>query len=109
MFKKILNTFGTKIAAAALNFLIVIIISQTLGDEGKGTQALLLATISFILIFSDIVCGASIIYLAPRHSFKKIWVASVLWSGLVALVAGNIMWFFFLDIDTDIVVHVAWL
>ena len=109
VFKKILNTFGTKIAAAALNFLIVIIISQTLGDEGKGTQALLLATISFILIFSDIVCGASIIYLAPRHSFKKIWVASVLWSGLVALVAGNIMWFFFLDIDTDIVVHVAWL
>lgn len=107
MFKKILNTFGTKIAAAVLNFLIAIIISQTLGDEGKGTQALLLTTITFILIFSEIVCGASIIYLAPRHSFKKIWVASVVWAGFIALVAGNIMWFFFLDIDTDIVVHVA--
>ena len=67
MFKKILNTFGTKILAAALNFAIAIIISQTLGDTGKGTQALLLTTISFILIFSDIICGASIIYLAPRH------------------------------------------
>lgn len=107
MFKKILNTFGTKIAASVLNFLIAIIISQTLGDEGKGTQALLLTTITFILIFSEIVCGASIIYLAPRHSFKKIWVASVVWAGFIALVAGNIMWFFFLDIDTDIVVHVA--
>ena len=107
MFKKILNTFGTKILAAALNFLIAIIISQTLGDSGKGTQALLLATISFILIFSDIICGASIIYLAPRHSFKKILVASVVWAGLIALASGFIMWFFYLDLDTDLVIHVA--
>ena len=74
MFKKILNTFGTKIVAAALNFLIAIIISQTLGDTGSGTQSLVVATIAFSLIFSEIVCGASIIYLAPRHSFKKILV-----------------------------------
>ena len=38
MFKKILNTFGTKMLAAALNFVIAIIISQTLGDTGSGTQ-----------------------------------------------------------------------
>ena len=93
--------------AAALNFLIAIIISRTLGDTGKGTQALLLTTISFILIFSDIICGASIIYLAPRYSFKKILVASVVWGGFIALVAGNILWFFYLDLDTDLVVHIA--
>ena len=88
MFKKILNTFGTKMLAAALNFVIAIIISQTLGDTGKGTQALLLTTISFILIFSDIICGASIIYLALRHSFKKILVASTIWAALIAVVMG---------------------
>ena len=93
--------------AAALNFLIAIIISRTLGDTGKGTQALLMTTISFILIFSDIICGASIIYLAPRYSFKKILVASVVWGGFIALVAGNILWFFYLDLDTDLVVHIA--
>ena len=107
MFKKILNTFGTKILAAALNFLIAIIISQTLGDTGKGTQALLLATISFILIFSDIICGASIIYLAPRHSFKKIFVASTVWAALVAVIMGFAIGLFYPDLEYDLVTHVA--
>ena len=107
MFKKILNTFGTKIAAAGLNFLIAIIISQTLGDTGKGTQALLLTTISFILIFSDIICGASIIYLAPRHSFKKILVASTIWAALIAMVMGFAIWLFYPKLAPDLVAHVA--
>jgi O-antigen/teichoic acid export membrane protein len=107
VFKKILNTFGTKILAAALNFLIAIIISQTLGDSGKGTQALLLATISFILIFSDIICGASIIYLAPRHSFKKILVASTVWAALIAVVMGFAIWLFYPKLAPDLILHVA--
>ena len=107
MFKKILNTFGTKILAAALNFLIAIIISQTLGDTGKGTQALLLATISFILIFSDIICGASIIYLAPTHSFKKTFIASTIWAALVAVLMGFAIGLFYPDLESDLVAHVA--
>ena len=107
VFKKILNTFGTKMLAAALNFLIAIIISQTLGDTGKGTQALLVATISFILIFSDIICGASIIYLAPRHSFKKILVASTIWAALIAVVMGFGIGLFYPDLEPDLVLHVA--
>ncbi len=107
MFKKILNTFGTKIVAAALNFLIAIIISQTLGDTGSGTQSLVLTSITFILIFSEIVCGASIIYLAPRHSFKKILVASVVWSALIAVVMGFSIRLFYPKLEADLVVHVA--
>ena len=36
MFKKIVNTFGTKITAAVINFLIAVLLSQVLGDTGKG-------------------------------------------------------------------------
>ena len=107
MFKKIINTFGTKILAAALNLLIAIIISQTLGDTGSGTQSLVLTSITFILIFSEIVCGASIVYLAPRHSFKKILVASVIWSGLIAIVMGFCIRLFYPKLDQDLVLHVA--
>ena len=107
MFKKILNTFGTKIVAAALNFLIAIIISQMLGDTGSGTQSLVVATIAFILIFSEIVCGASIIYLAPRHSFKKILVASVVWAALIAVVMGFGIRLFYPKLEPDLVLHVA--
>ena len=107
VFKKILNTFGTKILAAVLNFAIAIIISQTLGDTGSGTQSLVLTSITFILIFSEIVCGASIIYLAPRHSFKKILVASVIWSALIAVIMGFCIKMFYPKLESDLVVHVA--
>ena len=93
--------------AAALNFVIAIIISQTLGDTGSGTQSLIVATIAFILIFSEIVCGASIIYLAPRHSFKKILVASVIWSALIAVIMGFCIRLFYPNLESDLVVHVA--
>ena len=61
MFGKILNTFGTKILVAFINLAIAIIISQVLGDSGKGIQSLVLTNISFSLIFSEIVCGASLV------------------------------------------------
>ena len=107
MFKKIINTFGTKITAAVINFLIAVLLSQVLGDTGKGTQALLLATITFILIFSEIVCGASIIYLAPRHSFKKILVASVVWAAFIAVVMGFAIWLFYPKLAPELIAHVA--
>ncbi len=107
MFKKIVNTFGTKITAAVINFMIAVILSQVLGDTGKGTQALLLATITFILIFSEIVCGASIIYLAPRHSFKKILVASVAWAAFIAVVMGFALWLFYPKLAPELIAHVA--
>ena len=107
MFKKIINTFGTKITAAVINFMIAVLLSQVLGDVGKGTQALLLTTISFILIFSEIVCGESIVFLTPHHPFKKILVASVAWSGLVALIMGAGIRLFYPGLEPDLVVHVA--
>ena len=93
--------------AAVLNFVIAIIISQTLGNTGSGTQSLVLTSITFILIFSEIVCGASIVYLTPRHSFKKILVASVIWSGLIAIVMGFCIRLFYPKLDQDLVLHVA--
>ena len=93
--------------AAALNFVIAIIISQTLGDTGSGTQSLVLTSITFILIFSEIVCGASIIYLAPRHSFKKILVASTIWAALIAVVMGFGIWLFYPKLAPDLILHVA--
>lgn len=93
--------------AAALNFFIAIIISRTLGDTGSGTQSLVTATITFILIFSEIVGGASIVYLAPRHSFKKMLVASVLWAGLIAVIMGFGIWLFYPKLESELVCHVA--
>lgn len=107
MFKKILNTFGTKIAAAIINFLIAVVLSQTIGDVGKGTQSILLTTITFILIFSEIVSGESIVLLTPRHTFKQILIPSALWSSLIAVIMGFAIGQFYPGLNADLVIHVA--
>ena len=107
MFKRIINTFGTKIVAAIINFLIAIIISQTLGDTGKGTQSLLLATISFILIFSEIVCGESMVFLTPHYRFKQLFFPSVLWAAFVSLMMGFAIRWFYHGLDGALTIHVA--
>lgn len=107
MFNKIIHTFGTKIAAALINFLIAVVISQTLGDVGKGVQSLMLTTISFILIFAEIVCGESVVFLASRHSFSKIFVPSLLWALLISVVMGAGAFLFSPGVAPDIVIHIA--
>ena len=107
MFKKIINTFGTKITAAIINLLIAVVISQTLGDDGKGVQSLLLTTITFILIFSDIVCGESIVFLTPHHKFKQLFWPSVLWSALISAIMGGAIRWFYPGLSSDLTLHVA--
>ena len=107
MFKKILNTFGTKILAAIINFMIAVVLSQTIGDTGKGTQALLLSTITFILIFSDIVCGESIVFLTPHHKFKHLLVPSALWATFITVIMGFGIGWFYPKLDSQLIVHVA--
>ena len=107
MFGKILNTFGTKILVAIINLTIAILISQVLGDNGKGVQSLVLTNISFILIFSEIVCGASLVYLTSRHSFSKLWLPSILWALLMAAVMGLIISLLTPGLDFSLAVHTA--
>lgn len=107
MFGKILNTFGTKMLVAIINLTIAILISQVLGDSGKGVQSLVLTNISFILIFSEIVCGASLVYLTSRHSFSKIWLPSIAWALLMAAVMGLIISFLTPGLDFALAVHTA--
>ncbi len=107
MFKKIINTFGTKFLSGILNFLIAAIISQAVGDVGKGEQSLLLTAITFILIFSDIVSGSSLVYLAPKHNFSKLILPAYLWSVLVGLCAAVTVPLFEHDLSAAIVLHVC--
>lgn len=80
MIGKILNTFGAKLFAAITNLLIAIIISQMLGPMGKGQQGLIIASIAYILVFSNLIGGAAIIYLVPRFSYSLILIPAYIWS-----------------------------
>ncbi len=87
MLKKILNTFFTKFIGAILTFVIAIVLSHAVGPAGKGEQALLLTTLTFILLASDIVSGSSLVYLLPKHSFSKLFLPAYVWSICIGLLS----------------------
>jgi len=106
MLKKILHTFGINAFSAALNMVVAILVSQYLGPSGKGSQSLILTTISFILIFANLVGGATIVYLIPRYKTILLIVPSYLWTVLMSLVSFSILKLTGL-IESKYVVHVC--
>jgi O-antigen/teichoic acid export membrane protein len=106
MFKKIIHTFGITAFSAVLNLVVAVLLSQYLGPTGKGSQSLILTTISFILIFSNLVGGATIVYLIPRFETILLIVPSYLWTVLMSLVS-----FFILKltglIESKYIIHVC--
>jgi len=47
---------------------------------GKGQQGLIIASIAYILVFSNLIGGAAIIYLVPRFAYSLIFIPAYIWS-----------------------------
>ncbi len=106
MLNKILNTFGTRSLSAVINFLIAIVVSQHLGPDGKGEQGIIIATIAFILVFSNLVGGATLVYLVPRYKFSLLLLPSYFWSVIIGLVA-FIFLYFTGFVETKFIIHIC--
>lgn len=106
MLKKILNTFGTKAISAIINLLIAVILSQYLGPEGKGVQSLIITTITFVLVFANLVGGATLVYLVPRHSASLLVVPSYAWTIIIALISYFIL-LLFPVVDRSFIIHIC--
>jgi len=106
LFRKIVNTFGARALSAVINLLIAIILSQYLGPGGKGIQSLIITTITFILVFANLVGGATLVYLVPRHTSSLLMLPSYLWTILIALLS-----YFLLNIfpvvDPAFIIHIC--
>ncbi len=85
MIRKIANTIGTRAFSAIFNLLIAILISQYLGTIGKGQQGLIIATITYILVFSNLIGGSTLVYLAPRYGVRRLLLPSYAWTLLMSL------------------------
>ncbi len=106
MFGKILNTFGARALSAVINLLIAIILSQYLGPAGKGLQSLIITTITFVLVFANLVGGATLVYLVPRHKPSLLILPSYLWTILVSLVSFFVLRLF-PSVEGSYVIHIC--
>lgn len=106
MISKIINTFGTRLSAAIINLLVIILISQFLGSFGKGQQGLIIASITYILVFSNIVGGGTLVYLLPRYGHSLLILPSYIWSVLMS--AGFYFLLFITHlVDLEFVIHIC--
>ena len=92
MIKKIFSTFTVRFGSAILNFLIAVIVSQYLGASGKGEQGILVATIAIIMLFDNLIGGATVVYLTPRLKIKSIILVSYFWALFVSLITFGLLW-----------------
>ncbi|MDT8392343.1 MAG: polysaccharide biosynthesis C-terminal domain-containing protein [Bacteroidales bacterium] len=106
MLSRILNTFGTRSLSAVINFLIAIVVSQYLGPGGKGAQGIIITTIAFVLVFSNLVGGATLVYLIPRFKYSLLLLPSYLWSVFVSIIAFGLLYFFRV-VDQQFIVHIS--
>ncbi len=106
MLRNILNTFGTKGLTAVINLAIAIILSQVLGASGKGEQGLIITTIAFMLVFGNLIGGATLVYFTPRSTHSLLLPPSYLWT----LITGAISFFLlkiFNLIDAHLIIPVC--
>ncbi|HNW70962.1 MAG TPA: polysaccharide biosynthesis C-terminal domain-containing protein [Bacteroidales bacterium] len=106
MFLKIFKTFGVRLSSAIISLLIAVVISQYLGAEGKGEQGIIITTIALILIFANIIGGASLVYLTPKLPLGKLLIPSYVWSFIVCGLFTLILFLFPL-IEQKYIFHVA--
>jgi O-antigen/teichoic acid export membrane protein len=106
MLKKLVSTLGIRSFAAIINLAIAILLSQYLGPAGKGTQSIILTTISFILLFSNFVGGATLVYLTPRFPAGFLLLPSYVWTILMSLLSLIILKLFHL-VDSQYIIHIC--
>jgi O-antigen/teichoic acid export membrane protein len=106
LFGKILNTFGARAFAAVINLLIAIVLSQYLGPAGKGIQSLIITTITFILVFANLVGGATLVYLVPRHAPSLLILPSYLWTIIVSIFSYFVL-LLFPVVDESLIIHIC--
>jgi len=87
MFKKIASTFVVKIVTSIINLIVVILLSQYLGASGKGEASLLITGITMVVLFCNMIGGASLVFLVPRFNVFQLFVISNLWSLITCTVA----------------------
>jgi O-antigen/teichoic acid export membrane protein len=76
-------TIGSKFAILLTNFLLVVFSTRIWGSEGRGEIALVLANVSIIAIFSNVFCGSSIAFHAPRQ--QRDFLLLIAFSGAVVI------------------------
>jgi O-antigen/teichoic acid export membrane protein len=83
--KNTIFTIASKFIILLANFTLVIFSTHIWGSEGRGIIALVMADVAIIVIFSNIFCGSSVAYYAPRLERDFLLLVSIAWAFLISI------------------------
>lgn len=91
MIRSILTNFSARIGVAALNFVMLLIITHFLGKEVYGQISKLALNVMIIHIISDLAGGPSLVYLTPRAKLSALLISGSIWSFVNAIGIGALL------------------
>lgn len=95
MINRIILTFFSRFLTAILGLYIAVLVSNYLGAEGRGIQALFLANVTFVVHVLGILGSESVsIMHAKTRRYDYLWI-SYLWALLVFVIAACVIVLFF--------------
>jgi len=94
LIRTISNTTFTLAVISILNFLLVALVANYLGESGVATMGLIILGVSFIMMINNLVGGSALVYLTPRKPLFSVLIVSYGWSLVSAFLMGLLLWFF---------------
>ena len=94
MIKTISNTTFTLAIVSILNFVLVALVANYLGETGVATMGLIILGVSFIVLINNLVGGSALVYLTPRKPLLSILLVSYTWAFVSAFLMGFLLWLF---------------
>ncbi|MDR1332107.1 MAG: polysaccharide biosynthesis C-terminal domain-containing protein, partial [Tannerella sp.] len=80
MWKKVIETIGTRYLVAFLNLLLIFVNARALGRSGTGLAGMIYASANIALVFSGILCGNTIVYFMNRYHFRYVLWPAYVWA-----------------------------
>ncbi len=117
MLKKIIGTTGTRILNAVINLVVLIIITNYIGNEGLGIIGLILLDITIVQLSVDLVAGSSLVYFASRANTGQLLFPAYIFVILVIIfyyLVGTMVMslfpqLFYIIVPEGYFLHILWL
>lgn len=80
MTRGVIPSIAVKVLSGIISFLLIIIYTNTLGADGVGSIALVVLSVSMVVMANDFIGGAALIYFTPRIKLKSLLQVSYAWA-----------------------------
>jgi O-antigen/teichoic acid export membrane protein len=91
MIRSIFSNFSARLGVAALNFVMLLMITHFLGKGIYGQISDIAINVFYIHILSDLAGGPSLVYLTPRAKLGSLLITGSLWSVFNAFGIGTLL------------------